>query len=71
MKPLILAGDIDTYNIPCITGHPAVMKEFRRGRSVNYFIRSSKFLLIRTQYLSQMQVVAWIVTLRTLTPLYS
>ena len=31
MKPLMLAEDIDTYNISCIAGHSAVMKEIQEG----------------------------------------
>src|SRR5947209_6512154 len=73
MKPLMLAEEIDTYNIPSTTGHPmvTVMKGIQEGEKCNLFYKIPKLLLIRTQYLSQMQAVAWVVTLRTLTPLRS
>ena len=39
MKPLMLAGDIDTYNIPCIAGHPAVMKGIQEGKKRKLFYK--------------------------------
>ena len=39
MKPLILARDIDTYNILCITGHPAVMKGIQEGEKRKLFYK--------------------------------
>src|SRR5436305_11259564 len=39
MKPLMLAGDIDTYNILCITEHSVIMKGIQEGERHKLFYK--------------------------------
>ena len=36
---MMLAGDIDTYNIPCTAGHPVVMKGIQEGEKRKLFYK--------------------------------
>ena len=42
MKPLMLAGDINTYNIFCIAGHLAVMKGIQEREKHKLFYKISQ-----------------------------